>query len=223
MNERVKYPRTYHLPWSEGRTDDDKVLSDDSQFIGKHVIVTEKMDGENTTIYPDGYIHARSIDGKSKPWQSWLYGYIYPVCSTLPKGWRICGENLYAKHSISYDNEWSDIEWLFQVFGIYDDKDNCVDWEETIQRCSEMGLHKVPLIWCGNYDRDDIIKTFNEYKTRQKREVEGYVIRTSGCFPIADFKNNVAKFVRAHHVQTDEHWTKHWEKTKLWTTTSGEN
>ena len=57
MNERVKYPRTYHLPWSEGRTDDDKVLSDDSQFIGKYVVVTEKMDGENTTIYSDGYLH----------------------------------------------------------------------------------------------------------------------------------------------------------------------
>ena len=28
------------------------------------------MDGENCTVYNDGYIHARSIDGNSYPWQS---------------------------------------------------------------------------------------------------------------------------------------------------------
>ena len=72
---RTKYPRTFHLPWSEGKSDDDKVLSDDSQFNGKYVVVTEKMDGENTTIYSDGYVHARSVDSRSKPWQSWLQAY----------------------------------------------------------------------------------------------------------------------------------------------------
>lgn len=28
--ERIKYPRTYHLPYSQSRTDDDKTLKDDS-------------------------------------------------------------------------------------------------------------------------------------------------------------------------------------------------
>ena len=30
-----------------------------------------------------------------------------------------------------------------------------------------------------------------------------------------DFKDNVGKYVRAHHVQTDEHWTKHWENNDI--------
>ena len=215
MNERAKYPRTFHLPWSEGRTDDDKVLSDDSQFIGKDVIVTEKMDGENTTIYSDGYFHARSIDGTSNPWQSWLHSHISLACHALPKGWRVCGENLYAKHSISYDNWYPTIDWLFQVFGIYNDRDECISWKSTKQMCYDLGLRHVPEIYTGPYQRDLIQQYFNDYKARKQREVEGYVIRVSGNFLAADFKNNVAKFVRAHHVQTDEHWTKHWEKTKL--------
>jgi hypothetical protein len=43
----VKYGRTWHLPWSPGAHDDDKTLNDASQFYGKRVIITKKMDGEN--------------------------------------------------------------------------------------------------------------------------------------------------------------------------------
>ena len=52
----VKYPRTYHLPWSHGRTKDDRGFDDMSSFIGKEVVVTIKMDGEQTTMYKD-HIH----------------------------------------------------------------------------------------------------------------------------------------------------------------------
>lgn len=45
--KRYKYPRTYHLSSSPGKTSDDKVISDMSEFEGKEVVVTEKMDGEN--------------------------------------------------------------------------------------------------------------------------------------------------------------------------------
>ena len=60
----VKYPRTPHLPWSPGRTKDDRMLDDTKTFDGRSVVVTLKMDGENSTIYRDR-IHARSIEGES--------------------------------------------------------------------------------------------------------------------------------------------------------------
>lgn len=90
------------------------MLADDSQFIGREIVVTEKMDGENTTVYKDGYVHARSVDVTSKPWQSWLHSRVCIACKALPDGWRVCGENLYAKHSISYDGAWPAIDWLFK-------------------------------------------------------------------------------------------------------------
>ena len=56
-----KYPRTFHLPFSKGSTSDDKFLKDYSNFENKDIIVTLKMDGENTTMYND-HIHARSLE-----------------------------------------------------------------------------------------------------------------------------------------------------------------
>ncbi|WP_444997398.1 hypothetical protein [Aliikangiella sp. IMCC44359] len=36
--------------------------------------------------------------------------------------------------------------------------------------------------------------------------VEGYVIRLEEPFHYSDFADSVAKWVRAEHVQTDQHW-----------------
>jgi hypothetical protein len=51
FTNRVKYPRTFHLPWSPGRGKDDKGHSGTSMFEGKEVVVTVKMDGECTSLY----------------------------------------------------------------------------------------------------------------------------------------------------------------------------
>lgn len=96
----TKYPRTFHFPWSPGRSDDDKVLQDTSCFLNRHVVVTEKMDGENSTLYPGGKIHARSIDSSSHPSRDWLKKFWSERCHNLGDDMRVCGENLYAKHSI---------------------------------------------------------------------------------------------------------------------------
>jgi len=48
---RVKYPRTPHLPWSPGASSDDVRHLNIDHFKNKQVVVTEKMDGENTSLY----------------------------------------------------------------------------------------------------------------------------------------------------------------------------
>ncbi|MFE9924807.1 RNA ligase family protein, partial [Streptomyces sp. NPDC005774] len=48
---RVHYPRTPHLPWSPGAASDDIRAGDLSGLRGREVVVTEKLDGENTTLY----------------------------------------------------------------------------------------------------------------------------------------------------------------------------
>ena len=62
---RYKYPRTTHLPWSRSVSVDDLVyrphLDHGVYPEGTEVVITEKMDGENTSIYHDG-LHARSVD-----------------------------------------------------------------------------------------------------------------------------------------------------------------
>jgi len=100
----IKYPRTYHLPCSPGCTQDDKMLNDYSYFEGEEIVATVKMDGENTTAYWDGHIHARSLDTLPHESRSWIKNHLSAILYDLPLGWRICGENLFAKHSTFVSN-----------------------------------------------------------------------------------------------------------------------
>ena len=71
MVKAIKYPRTPHLPWSPGASSDDVLLIDTQMFMGKPVVISEKMDGENTTLYADR-LHARSLDSRHHPSRTWV-------------------------------------------------------------------------------------------------------------------------------------------------------
>ncbi len=110
----IKYPCTPHLPWSLGSSSDDTYLFDTSHFEGGQVVVTEKMDGENTILYRDG-LHARSVDSRhhvSRDWVKQLHG---GLAHEIPSGWRVCGENGYARHFVSYEA----LESYCSVFSIW--------------------------------------------------------------------------------------------------------
>src|SRR5690606_15864545 len=98
---RRPYPRTPHLPWSPGASPDDVRAGDLSGLLGREVVVTEKLDGENTTLYADGS-HARSLDSGHHPSRTWVKALQGRIGRLIPPGWRVCGENLYARHSIAY-------------------------------------------------------------------------------------------------------------------------
>jgi hypothetical protein len=150
MTQRYKYPRTLHLPWSEKRGDDDKVLNDVSMFENKSVVVTAKMDGENTTLYNDG-THARSIDSSNHPSRDWVKGLQGRIGYQIPEGMRICGENLYARHTVAYEN----LRDYFMVFSIWEG-DKCLSWKETVEWCELLDLQTVPVIWEGTWDEKAI-------------------------------------------------------------------
>ena len=64
MQPRTKYPRTFHLDFSPGVSNDDKVIENYNSLEGKEIVVTTKLDGENTSLYSD-YLHARSKIGRA--------------------------------------------------------------------------------------------------------------------------------------------------------------
>lgn len=199
FTDYIKYPRTYHLPCSPGKTDDDKSFKDYSIFEGKNVVITTKMDGENTTGYYDGYIHARSIDSKKHESRSWVKNFLQNILYELPQGWRICGENLFAKHSIKY----TDLKSYFYLFSIWDDNNNCLSWNETIEFAKLLNIETVPVIFSGQFNQS-IVESLYETMTDQ----EGFVVRNSDKFNYIDFRKNVGKYVRENHVQTSQHWLK---------------
>lgn len=194
----VKYPRTHHVPWSEGMHDDDRMIKSIDPFIGKRVVVTRKMDGENTSLYRD-YIHARSIDGRSHPSRNWVKQFWSQICMDIPERWRVCGENLFAKHSIGYD----ELPSYFMGFSLWNEMNICMDWDETVTWFNLLGITPVPILYDGIYDEKVIRDLWNAKDWDQH---EGYVIRVAEQFPFQDFKMKVAKFVRAKHIHTTKHW-----------------
>lgn len=196
--EYVKYPRTLHLPWSEGQTKDDRTLSNCDIFKDKEVVVTIKMDGENSTVYKD-YCHARSLDSKDHWSRSWIKNLQAKIGHELPDKWRLCGENLFAKHSIKYDN----LKDYFYLFSIWNEKNVCLSWDETKQYAEILGLTMVEEIYRGIFDENVIRKLYSSF---DRNKVEGYVVRNVSEYHYKDFQKNVAKFVRKEHVGTSHHW-----------------
>lgn len=195
---RYKYPRTPHLPWSESITDDDKIIKNLKMFYNTRVIVSIKMDGENSTLYQD-YFHARSLDSNSHPSQNWVKNFWSSINSNIPNGWRICGENLFAKHSIHYNN----LKSYFYGFSIWNDHNECLSWDDTLIWFELLNITPVPVIYDDIFDETKIKDLWKNYNPENN---EGYVIRIADSFDYEDFKKCVAKYVRKNHVQTDEHW-----------------
>lgn len=191
---RVKYPRTPHLPWSPGVGGDD-VVGRTLGFEGRRVVVTEKMDGENTTLYRDG-VHARSLDGGMHPSRAWVRALQGRVGWRIPAGYRVCGENLYARHSIAYEA----LPTYFLAFSVWDGP-TALSWEDTVAFCAERELATVPVLWEGTWD-ERAVRGLSVDRERS----EGYVVRVADAFPFADFARSVAKWVRPQHVTTDDHW-----------------
>jgi len=197
----VKYPRSYHLPWSGYIGKDDRILSS-VPFFNNEIVVTMKMDGENTTMYND-HVHARSLDSNSHWTQSWIKQLHSTIKHDIPNGYRICGENLYAKHSIKYSN----LDSYFLVFSIWNEKNKCLSWNDTVEYCELLNLKTVPVIFKGTWkDKPEKFhKTYWE-KVFDESKNEGYVVRNAGSFSYRDFSKNLGKYVRKNHVTSSSHW-----------------
>ena len=193
---RYKYPRTPHLPWSPGSTSDDIHFGTAKQFEGKLVVVTEKMDGENTTLYRD-HIHARSTDSRHHPSRDWVKGLHGRIAHHIPEHWRICGENLFAQHAISYNA----LPSYFLAFSIWTEDNTCLPWSKTIEWLKLPDLTPPIVIYQGLWDENTVKSITVDTGTS-----EGYVVRCADSFHYSAFTENIAKWVRVNHVQTDKHW-----------------
>ena len=194
----IKYPRTMYLPGSPGTTSDDRILASIDHLLGQHVLITEKLDGENTTMYSD-HIHARSLDSANHPSRTMVKALHGEIAHEIPAGWRVCGENVYAKHSIFYDN----LQAYFYAFSVWDETNTALSWRETVAYLDILGLQHVPVLFEGVLTEDVLDK---QVKGLNLEKQEGFVVRLAAPFKYEDFGTSVAKWVRKGHVQTDQHW-----------------
>ncbi len=207
MQQSVKYARTHHLPWSDTiGPDGDHVLRDLSVFRGREIVVTEKLDGENTTLYRT-HLHARSLDSRHHVSRGWVKSFHARIKHLIPTGWRICGESLYALHSIHYRA----LPTYYVAFGVHDG-DKFLSWDDTVAFCPTIvdpangqPLLTPPVLYRGLWDEKRVKACFSGQSAFGGPQ-EGYVVRRSEAFAEANFHSCIAKYVRPNHVQSDQHW-----------------
>ena len=204
-----KYNRTMHLPWSPGGTNDDKRAPSVESLLNIPLVITEKMDGSNTSLERDGCFartHAGapthvSFDGLKALHASLKY--------SIPDNLQIFGEWCFALHSIPYDS----LPDYFMMFGIremHGEYPFWYSWGELEEWSKDMGLPTVPLLWKGVVESEKELKDLTESLIKQPSAYgqirEGIVVRIKDAFDDSDFSTSVMKWVRKDHVQTDEHW-----------------
>jgi hypothetical protein len=192
----TKYPRTHHLSWSPGVTSDDRIIPSMRVLETSEVVVTEKLDGEQTSMYRD-HIHARAIDSGSHPSRTWSKRIHAEIAHEIPQGWRVVAENLQGVHSIRYAR----LPSYLMVFAVFDEKGVCLSWPDVEEWAALLGLPTVPVLYRGPWDEAAIKGCFTGI-SKYGPEQEGYVVRVASAFTPAHFRDSIAKYVRANHVQT---------------------
>lgn len=207
-----KYPRTSHFPFSPGATNDDRVAGNWEDLLHHKLTITEKLDGENTCIKANG-IYARSHGAVNRnPWAKPIWEIWERIGNSLDD-LHLFGENLYAIHSIEYEQ----LTHYFYLFAIRDG-DTWLSWDTVCEYAQILDLPTVPQIACGHFEVDTLKQLI--YKHQSSGSLlggasEGVVCRRSDAFVVDVFDESVLKYVRKNHVQTNEHWTKNWKKASL--------
>jgi len=225
MSLSEKYGRTYHFPFSPGTTSDDRINYEywsDIQHIAS-IVVTEKLDGENTCLNQFGVFARSHAAPTNHPWAAYLKQRWELIKNDLGD-LEIFGENLYAIHSIEYQH----LEQHFFVFAVRE-RDKWLSWEEVKFYATLLDFQVVPEITQLNapFEQNEFESAILEIiqkesafgsidvQTEQNCSMEGVVCRNTADYDVNNFRNNVFKYVRKGHVKTDEHWTRNWKRAKL--------
>jgi hypothetical protein len=216
MEITTKYPRTYHVPFSKGLTNNDRKAADgwEKYIINRNIVITEKLDGENTAITKHGAFARSHAAPTDSPWSAniWKEGGWYDYLKKYIADDEIMyGENMYAIHSIEYDR----LPFDFFVFAVRKG-DVFMEWADVEMYAHERDLPTVPRLFNGMISSLKNLEKHVSYLMHNGSKfgdvIEGLVIRNADSFHFNDFSSHVVKYVRENHVQTDEHWRKNWKK-----------
>lgn len=206
-----KYNRTSHLPWSLGGANDDKVIESIDCLLNVPIVVLEKVDGSNASCQADGVFARTHAHAPTHPSFDWLKAFYATIKHKIPNDLQLFGENMYAKHSIFYDNLPSYF-LLFNVRQFKDDAPIWLSWDEVEMWAEEIGIPTVPVLFRGVVASESELKTLTESFMNCKSSVGGYtregvVVRVAVQFNDNEFSTHVAKQVVANFVaQGTEHW-----------------
>jgi len=182
------------------------------------IVITEKMDGSNTSLEFDGCYartHAGTPTHKSFDQLKALHA---SIKWNIPEGLQFFGEWCFAKHSIEY----AELPAYFMLFniralqgtpiilGFVQTFDMWFAWEDVEAWAQKMCLATVPVLFQGTVQSEkelqELVESLMEQPSTCGGVREGVVARVQRSFKDEEFPICVMKCVRANHVQTTEHW-----------------
>ena len=211
-----KYPKTPYWPYSPdlGRRRQPLVHADPEWFVGREVVVTEKVDGGNTLVHR-GRVYARSVaEPSTAGWMAMVKKHI--AWKVQEEDHFLYGEDIYAIHSIEYGAVPADR--TFHAFALRL-ADRFASFSELEAYAGERNIPVVPVLRRGRFASVGAIREFIETAHRQPSELggerEGVVLRVASGFDARDFSLNVCKSVREDHLETKKGWTRHWRACNI--------
>ena len=208
-----KYPRTYHLPWSPGKSYDDKVMKDLQWLLNVPLVLSEKLDGGNCAMNSENIFARTHANTPNHPSFNIGKAIHASIKHELPEGLDFFGEYCYAKHSIAY----SELPGWFLLFGVRLNNFNnsgvnfWKSWSGVKGWAKKLGLPTVPELEKIQVSSVKELQKITEKYMGEPSccggEREGVVVRRVEGFSDRDFDKAVAKMVRKNHVQTGAvHW-----------------
>jgi RNA ligase len=204
-----KYPRTLHLPQSPGGTRDDRRHVSLATFVGRPLVITEKLDGSNVCMQASGCFARSHNQAPQHPSFDAFKAMHARVASCIPDRFQVFGEWVYAKHSILYTR----LPSYLHTIGIRDTSDRSwLSWDDVGLWSQSLQVPTVPVLATETFDSEQALaKLIHDLGASSASKVgeerEGFVVRWADSFADAEFEHAIGKWVRKGHVQSEEHWS----------------
>ena len=204
-----------YWPYSPGVPRDGDELAEAARFVGRPVVVTEKLDGGNTLLRR-GQVYARSTASPAPgKWMAMVKK--HHAWKVTEPDVLLYGEDIYGVHSIEYDAVPE--HETFYAFALRR-ADGCfASFRALVDYARERAIPVVPILFEGTFaavvDLRDFVSGAHRAPSALGGAREGVVIRAACAFPATEFRANVCKSVRVGHVQSAEHWSRNWRPCRI--------
>ncbi len=185
MTPPPPYARTPYLIEPVGGARDDAVLAplQREQWLNSPVLVEEKLDGANVSIWQhDGRLEVASRGGPTSMdrgrqlgrLRGWVAEHEGQLRNLTTGGWGAYGEWLWLSHSVLYDR----LPDLLVVLDLWHPSRDCIAPDERDRRCGEVGLTCPPRLFLGTLTSTDrLLKLLGQSSYSSTAAMEGAVLR----------------------------------------------
>lgn len=204
-----------YWPYSPGAPRDGDELAEAARFVGRPLVVTEKLDGGNTLLCR-GRVYARSVAAPAPgKWMAMVKK--HHAWKVTEPDVLLYGEDMYGVHSIEYDAVPE--HETFYAFALRMSDGRFTSFQTLVTYARKRAIPVVPILFEGTFttvaDLRDFVSRAHCAPSALGGAREGVVIRAACGFPATEFRANVCKSVRAGHVQSTEHWSRNWRPCRI--------